>query len=151
MKKRFIEQFTYNNWANEQVINALKSYPEFPPKCVDLMSHIIAAQDVWYDRIKGSSGWNIDVWEKYTIQELALLSQQSTDGWLKLIRNTKKNDFDKLISYKNSKGTEFETAMQEIIDHVLLHSAYHRGQINLLLRENGLEPVATDLIFFTRL
>lgn len=151
MKKRFIELFHYNDWANEQIINALQSMQEIPDKALQIVSHILASQDVWFERIQGTHDWNISFWDTYSIAECMVLSKQSTQNWLRLFRNIKEKDFDKIITYKNSKGNKYETSLIQIITHVINHSTYHRGQINILLRQHNIEPVPTDYIFYTRI
>jgi len=56
----------------------------------------------------------------------------------------------KIISYKNSSGRAFQNSVRDVLMHVALHGQYHRGQINLQLRANGMEPVNVDFITFVR-
>ncbi|MGE7918037.1 DinB family protein [Viridibacillus sp. NPDC093762] len=66
------------------------------------------------------------------------------------LTNLANTDLDKLISYKNSKGKECKNSVRDILTHVVLHGQYHRGQINSLLREKGIEPINVDFITFVR-
>ena len=147
IRNYFIELFQYNDWANEQIYNALNAAGKYPDRCILLLSHIIASQDVWYERIAGNHDWNIQIWDVYNLQECSLLSKQSTQQWLKLIRNTKEKDFNRLVKYKNSKGKKFETPVRDIMAHLVNHSTYHRGQINQLLTQNGVKIPSMDFIF----
>ncbi len=151
MKNYFISMFQYNDWANEQILNSFKFLEPIPEKCLLLFSHIIAAQDVWCERLAGSHDWNIQIWDVYSYQECTLLSSQSTQEWLKLVRKLKQKDFDKLIKYKNSKGNSSETPVRDILAHVINHSTYHRAQISQLLKQNNVEPPITDFIFYSRI
>jgi uncharacterized damage-inducible protein DinB len=40
--------------------------------------------------------------------------------------------------------------VEDVLTHVLLHSAYHRGQIASQMRAGGEEPAYTDFIHATR-
>jgi uncharacterized damage-inducible protein DinB len=40
--------------------------------------------------------------------------------------------------------------VEQIMIHLVNHSSYHRGQIAMLLRQNGFEPVNTDYITYDR-
>jgi uncharacterized damage-inducible protein DinB len=151
VKSYFFEMFQYNDWANEQIFNAFKFTGPVPEKCLLLLSHILASQDAWYERITGNHNWNIQLWDVYTLQECVILSSQSTQNWLKLVRKLKEKDFDNLIAYKNTKGNDYESAVRDILAHVINHSTYHRAQINQLLKGNGISPALTDFIFYTRL
>ena len=50
----------------------------------------------------------------------------------------------------NSKGQSWTSRVEDVLTHVLLHGAYHRGQIASALREAGLTPPYTDYIHATR-
>lgn len=54
------------------------------------------------------------------------------------------------ITYKASTGMEYTNTIEEALQQVALHGQYHRGQINLKLRELGYEPVNVDFITFIR-
>lgn len=151
MKSYFLSMFQYNDWANEQTLNSFKFLEPLPEKCLLLLSHIIAAQDVWCERISGTHDWNIQLWDVYNLQECAVLSSQSTQQWLKLIRKLKEKDFERFVKYKNLKGNSFESPVRDILAHVINHSTYHRAQINQLLRQNNIQPPKTDFIFYTRI
>jgi len=55
-----------------------------------------------------------------------------------------------VIKYRNTAGTPFEGPLWPMLQHVVNHSSYHRGQIATLLRQLGAKPMATDLIVFHR-
>jgi uncharacterized damage-inducible protein DinB len=58
---------------------------------------------------------------------------------------------ESLYAYKNMKGDPFQDKVEDTLFHVVNHSAYHRGQITTMLREAGVEKVAsTDLIHYLR-
>lgn len=149
MKKYFHSLFDYNNWANTRIIEKLKFIENSEDKSLKLMSHIISAQDNWLEKIKRTKNYNIDIWEIYSVQELQILSDKSTKAWLKFISKLSNSEFEKICSYKTSKGTEYQNTYQEILAHVINHSTYHRGQINQLLRINSIEPVMTDYIYYS--
>lgn len=48
----------------------------------------------------------------------------------------------------NVRGKEF--TLQELVQHVVNHSTYHRGQMALLLRQLGHQPPSTDFALFLR-
>ncbi|HEU5359182.1 MAG TPA: DinB family protein, partial [Gemmatimonadales bacterium] len=54
------------------------------------------------------------------------------------------------VTYRNSAGLEFTSTVEDILLHVALHGAYHRGQVARALREGGAVPNATDYIAFIR-
>ena len=59
-------------------------------------------------------------------------------------------NFFETISYKNSKGEPWSSTVLDILTHVIVHSAYHRGQIASHMRETGQTPAFTDFIHAVR-
>ena len=54
------------------------------------------------------------------------------------------------MHYRNSAGTAFDSRIDDILMHVAVHGAYHRGQVALSLRQEGVRPNPTDYIAFIR-
>jgi uncharacterized damage-inducible protein DinB len=150
MKKYFLDLFEYNNWANDRIILKLhglnNDFKESNPN--KILSHIISIQDTWLERAKGTKTYNIFLWEEYSIQEMEILSINSHRGWIKFISKMSENKFDNECSYKNSKGEKNSKSYQDIFQHIINHSSYHRGQINQSFRLNNIEPVVTDFIYY---
>ena len=150
MKKYFLDLFEYNNWANDKIILKLQTldyeFKELSP--FNILSHIISAQDTWLERVKGKTSHNIYLWEVFSIQEMEILSMTSYKEWKKFISRMNEKSFDDLCTYKNSKGKEHSKSYQDIFQHIVNHSSYHRGQINQILRMNDIEPVITDFIYY---
>ena len=57
---------------------------------------------------------------------------------------------DEVFDYKNLKGEPFSSPLVQILDHLVFHGAYHRGQIAAQVRAEGGTPILTDYIQFTR-
>lgn len=144
MKKSFFTSLAYNDWANEKIIEKLSSSEKYPDRCLDLVCHIISLQDYWYDRLVNKSIYLIDLWETYSLAECLPLSKASTETWKEYIGKTKEKEFKNLCGYYGKDGTPLDISVGDIINHVLNHSAYHRGQINLLLKNSGQEPADID-------
>lgn len=85
------------------------------------------------------------------VQELDPLNKENMKRSIAILENSKEDEILKTdISYRNSLGEPFITKAEDILTHLLLHCAYHRGQIAMNLRENGLTPVPTDYILYVR-
>lgn len=54
------------------------------------------------------------------------------------------------VSYMNSKGESWSNSVHDILTHVVMHSAYHRGQIAAEMRAAGKQPAYTDFIHGVR-
>jgi uncharacterized damage-inducible protein DinB len=54
------------------------------------------------------------------------------------------------VHYTDTRGNQHVTPLWQLMQHVVNHSTYHRGQITTMLRQVGATPMPTDLIFFYR-
>jgi uncharacterized damage-inducible protein DinB len=41
-------------------------------------------------------------------------------------------------------GAEFKTPIRDVVTHLVMHSAYHRGQVAAAVKEDGGKPAPTD-------
>ena len=61
-----------------------------------------------------------------------------------------RNELDRTLTYKNSKGIQFSSYSETIL-HCINHSTYHRGQIITMLRQLGQNNLlSTDYITYCR-
>jgi uncharacterized damage-inducible protein DinB len=150
MKKYFQNLFTYNNWANNKIIYSLQQLVIVDKKILNILSHIISTQDAWLERLKQTPNYSMNIWEPYSLQEIKVLSQNSSNTWKNFLHRLNKKKFDDICTYRNSKRKEFSNTYSEIMQHVISHSDYHRGQINLLLKNNKVEPIEVDYVLYTR-
>ena len=146
MKEQFIDLLEYNSHFNQLLIKIyLENKDSFNEKMISLLNHILNAQQVWNSRIviEDSFGvWQINPDEK--------LLETNHSNFEKSIKILNERNLDEIIVYINSKGDEFQNSIQEIFFHFINHSTYHRGQIAMLMKQAGLEPINTDYIFYKR-
>jgi uncharacterized damage-inducible protein DinB len=61
------------------------------------------------------------------------------------------HDLDHAISYKLLSGQPGAAVLWHMIQHVVNHASYHRGQVTTMLRQLGAAPPkSTDLIIYYR-
>lgn len=149
--ERLRRLYDYDRWANQQVFQVLKTNNtfEFRSKTNSLMSHIMAAEDLWYRRIEGHELSDLKVWPDYKMEEIATMIEEFGSRWQTLIKEYA-SDLDRRISYSNTSGTAYETMLSDILHHVIIHGQHHRAQIASWLRKADIAPPATDFIFYTR-
>ncbi|MBV7505386.1 damage-inducible protein DinB [Bacillus sp. sid0103] len=142
--------YEHLNWSNQRILETLENMEGENKQVTNLFSHILLAEQVWFTRLIGSDSSNLPIWAEVhleTCSELANRNNQNFKGFLTGLTNPA---LEKIVSYRNSKGIEFNNSVRDILTHVALHGQYHRGQINLLLRANDTEPVNVDFITFKR-
>jgi uncharacterized damage-inducible protein DinB len=102
-------------------------------------------------RLRGEDSSGVDTAPVISLEECGELSRELFDGYQRFLTSLDAGKLQDAISYKNTRGELFKTPIGEILVHVALHAAYHRGQVAHVLRANDQTPVNTDFITFTRL
>ncbi len=140
--------FAYNDWANRRVVVALKSADS--PDALKILAHILTTEQEYYARLFGKDSTDFDFWPKLTLDECGEIARETGHLYDFLLRRFDDEGLDIRSRYRSSVGTPFENTYREMLTHVLLHSATHRGNIVRLLRENNVEPPQTDYIIYLR-
>jgi uncharacterized damage-inducible protein DinB len=138
-------EFAYDEWANKEVLNAIRAAGSANQRSLQLMSHILAAELVWLERLKQQSQ-SVPVWPEPDLAQCEAQAAKLGGQWLEFLDLITAGDVSQSISYKNSKGEQWTSTIVDILTHVVMHSAYHRGQIASHMRANGQTPAYTDFI-----
>ena len=148
--------YTYNTWANDRVIGALRSLsPEdyvremgggFPSVRATFV-HIAAATDAWAERFLGREATRLPTPDELPRLEDAVTvlieAQRKHDAHLKSLTP---GQMAASFSWKNLKGEVRSAPFWAVLRHVVNHQTYHRGQISSMLRRLGAKPVSTDMV-----
>jgi uncharacterized damage-inducible protein DinB len=135
----------YDVWANRETLSFLQRGSP-PPKSLRWLSHIIGAECLWLDRIAGRRA-SLPVWPDLSLPEC---DHRLTHLAELLPASARQSDLGRAVQYTNSKGEPWSSTVEEILTHITIHSAYHRGQIASDMRSAGQEPAYTDYIHAVR-
>ena len=150
--------YAYNSWANHRVVDACapvdtaKSTQNLHSSFSsirDTLRHVMFAEWLWLERWLGRSpGFPAE-----EFPDLASLRSR----WQKIeadlnafVGKLSVADLERVVEYKNTKGHAFANPMWQMLQHVVNHGTYHRGQVTTMLRQLAGTPIATDLIAFYR-
>ena len=136
--------FRYNEWANGEVLQSLRGGAA-PEKAVQLLAHIVAAEWLWLERIRGVPQ-SYPVWPEWKLEEVEQQIAASSAAWLQFLRSCGEPELEREFEYTNSKGMHYRNKVGDAALHVAMHGTYHRGQIAMLVRQHGMEPAYTDFI-----
>jgi uncharacterized damage-inducible protein DinB len=142
-------QFVYDAWANGEVLAAMRISSAATERSLQLMAHIISAKRLWLERIK-QQPQSSPVWPKADLEQCQAQADEMARAWREYLDGIAEGDLSKSIAYKNSKGEAWQSTVGDILTHVILHAAYHRGQIAGHMREKGQTPAYTDFIHGVR-
>lgn len=150
--------YAYNRWANDRIFEAVSRLtPEEYTKDMqsshrsvrDTFVHVISAEWIYFQRTRGTSPNAL--WSPLDFPAVSKLSER----WLELAReqmafisNLTDQEWEKSITYINLAGEPFTYPLWQILQHVVNHSSYHRGQITTMIRQLGAKPEATDFLLF---
>jgi uncharacterized damage-inducible protein DinB len=141
----FERLFGYDAWANRTAIAALPEQP--PPRALAILGHVAGSQRTWLSRLTGKTS-PLVVWPSLTRDQCAAELAADASEWTAYLAS--RPDFSARLKYTSPDGEARESTIGDVLTHVLMHSAYHRGQLAMLTRDGGLTPAPTDFIFAAR-
>jgi uncharacterized damage-inducible protein DinB len=142
-------QFAYNAWANQEVLGAIRTAGGENSRSLQLISHILAAERVWLERLR-QQPQSVPVWPEPNLAQCEAEAAALGKLWFEYLDLITAGDVAQTISYKNTKGEVWTSTIVDVLAHVVMHSAYHRGQIASHMRASGQTPVNTDFIHAIR-
>jgi uncharacterized damage-inducible protein DinB len=114
------------------------------------------AEWIWLERWNGRSPAKDEAWSQWTTAscpDLATLRNR----WMEVVGQrwsyVSEVDDAKLTSelpFKLLSGDQSSMRLVDQMQHVANHATMHRGQVVGMIRQLGIEPPSTDLIFFLR-
>ncbi len=146
----WFDQLDYTLWANNRTLASLEALNAPPPQAVKLLSHVVAAQYIWLARVSGKPELAMPVWGELSLAKIREVIPAAYHDWKAFLQSRTEANLGDTFTYKNTQGLEFTNTLLEILTHFPIHSAYHRAQIALLVREAGGTPAVTDYIQFAR-
>jgi uncharacterized damage-inducible protein DinB len=151
--KDFQRMFAYDSWANRECLAVMRSGGSNSADCIGRMAHILSAEKLWLERIQ-QHPQTMPVWPSSTIDDCMRLADEVASAWRDYLTQHEAQgsgaSLDNKVEYRNSKGEPWSSRVEDILTHVLFHSAYHRGQIAVQMRASGVTPAATDFIHAVR-
>jgi len=148
MVQFFKDLFEYNHHFNQQLATVFNEKQlQTSEKSVKLFNHILNAHQVWNGRIRKDQ--NIfGVWDIHPFADLKEIDHTNLVNSIHILEEA---DLGHSINYITSRGDAYTNSIKDILYHVINHSTYHRGQIAMEFKQQGIEPLVTDYIFYKRL
>jgi uncharacterized damage-inducible protein DinB len=147
MKVFFNELFDYNFYCNKKIIDNAMAIEKVPEKSQELFSHILNAHHIWNARILRRPS-DFGIWDKHAIKDWADIHYENQRSSFDITTNA--DNFEKRIDYENTEGRLFTNTLQDILFHIINHSTNHRGQIATDFRNNNIEPIVLDYVYYKR-
>ncbi len=170
--------YAYNRWANQRMFSVLEKLNDGQftatvqssfPSIQESVLHILAAEWIWLRRWKGASpratvgdtrsasamysaltNGGIDVETLATVSGLRRFADSLEQERQEFLERLNDDALHARLKYTDMGGKEFFMPLQQLMQHLVNHGTYHRGQVTTLLRQVGAETVQLDLVFFFR-
>ena len=142
--------FEYDYWGNLEALASLSTVSGFEERPLKILGHIMGAQRVWLARFDNPTPPEARPWPALTLKDCRAVLDDLHRRWGTLLNAMTPESFASDLSYRNTKGQEFRTPIQDVLMHLVMHSAYHRGQVAAAVRDAGGKPAATDYVVHLR-
>ncbi|MES2566708.1 MAG: DinB family protein [Bacteroidota bacterium] len=149
MKEYLLDTFIYNDWANRQLLETIFTLPE-KEESIIVFSHLIVAQDKWFNRIGKEKDDHTLSWSGSVFQEEELADQwhQSVSQWIRFLESHPDSELNKDVTFiRQSDGKNMSVTIKDVMLQLNYHAIHHRAQINRMISKQGIKPPATDYIY----
>lgn len=150
----------YHYWARDRLLAAVEQLtPEQYTRELgssfgsvrDTLVYTYSAEWAWHSRWRGVSPTAPLSPDDYpdvpTLRHAWQELQRQVYGFLDAIGD----DIERMFDYRSLSGVDARSSFSQMVQHVVNHASYHRGQVTTMLRQLGAKPAASmDLIAFYR-
>ena len=150
--------YAYNRWANARSLEGASAVSsadftkEIGGSFASLrgtLAHMYGAEWIWLERWRGNSPRALPFALDFPdVPAIRLRWQDVERGQTEFLDALDPDRLGEVISYVNLKGDTFAYPLRRMLQHVVNHATYHRGQITTLLRQLGATPLSTDLLLY---
>lgn len=152
--------FEYNAWANERTLDAcaVLTPEQFTqpngssfPSVRDTLAHVLGAEWVWFERWHGRFP-SFPRPEDIPSDLPGLRAQWEVNGraLVDFARTRTQDHLNTIHEIRTFDGTAYTHALWQMMQHLVNHGTYHRGQVATFLRQMGQKAAPTDLIRYYR-
>lgn len=149
----------YTVWANHRVLRpvATLTVAEFKRDLGSshggvrgTLTHMVSTEWVWLERWKGVSPRSrmdeSEFRDVLAIRDRWTSIEKHREAWFQELRPS---DVAEVVRYK-SRDLSYEAPLWQLVQHVVNHATYHRGQITTMLRLLNARAVNTDMVYWDR-
>jgi uncharacterized damage-inducible protein DinB len=118
----------------------------------DTVVHIYAAEWIWYMRWTGTSPSALVTADQFPDITAIRSAWTELEGKVRaLVSALDEDGVTRVIPYTLLSGVSSTSPFWQMIQHVVNHASYHRGQVTTMLRQLGAAPAKScDMITFYR-
>lgn len=148
MKSYFIRLLNYDHFANTKIAELIVQTGA-TGKPIEIMAHLLTAQQTWLKRLKRTPAPLTPLWPNWPADVFITIIDDNYQQLLAHLETMQPDDFDSVIEYKNSVG-DFNNTVSDILAHLINHGTHHRAQIGTLLKMDGATLPGLDYVLYIR-
>ena len=150
----------YHYWARDRLLDAVDRLgaEEFHRdlgnsfgSIRDTLVHLVSAEWIWCSRWEGRGpSVHLDAEDFDTAQDIRVRWSEEERRVREFVARLGAGGVDRVIEYAHG-GRSMRGVFWQMLQHVVNHASYHRGQVTTMLRQLGAKPPPSqDLITFYR-
>jgi uncharacterized damage-inducible protein DinB len=140
------KQFQFNEEVTGRFIDVLIAHPDSPEEVKKWLSHSLNALHIWLCRIANRS-YAYEVWQIHPSDKLHEINSALHSEIFELLES---GNLHSRHVYRNTEGNAYSNTLDEILMHLIIHSAHHRAQMSSSWRQVDIDPPVSDFIFWAR-
>ncbi|HEV7683143.1 MAG TPA: DinB family protein [Pyrinomonadaceae bacterium] len=156
--------FDYTEWANDLALSAAvqladddlrRDFKISHSSIFGTLLHMAGAEWIWLERWQGTSpgkeAWSF--WTADSCADLATLQQrwrEVVDRRADFMRELDEARLSAQLSFTLLNGDSSSMPLVNQMQHVVNHATLHRGQVVGMIRQLGIVPPVTDLLYYLR-
>lgn len=156
--------FTYTEWANDIAMKAAvelsdeslrRDFGISHKSIFGTLLHMAGAEWIWLERWHGISPAK-EAWTRWSEESCADLNElrerwnRVVDQRRKFVSEIDNSTLTEELHFKLLNGDASSMRLSHQMQHVVNHATMHRGQVVGMIRQLGVQPPATDLLFYVR-
>jgi uncharacterized damage-inducible protein DinB len=147
LKEYLIETFKFNGAANKQLLGKIKLLGNMD-ESIKLFSHLVNTQCKWMATIMNRPDYEkMSWWEPiYNFNRLEEEWDKSINIWINYITNKTDEELLTETICINFENAVWAAILKDIALQLNYHSIHHRAQIQMMIRQQGIEPDFLDYI-----
>lgn len=149
MKSHIARMIDAMIWADGQLLPAVATCPAAQAEALPLFGHVLAAEHVWLSRLEKREA-RVPVWPQLSVAECEALAAENGAAYRKYAAGLDDATLAEVLHYRTQAGVAMSTAVIDILTHVVIHGAYHRGQVAKMIGKTGVSAPTTDFIAYVR-
>jgi len=157
--------FDYTEWANGLALSAAtalsdehlrRDFQISHGSIFGTLLHMAGAEWIWLERWQGNSPPGKDAWALWKTDSCADL-ETLNQRWGEVVNRRAQfiSGLDEAVlaadlPFKLLSGDASSMRLVDQMQHVANHATLHRGQVVGMIRQLGIDPPSTDLLFYLR-